>query len=169
MPLPPDAPWLDGLAAGDEDAYAALYDQYGAALFGTARAILGSSAEAEDAVQDVFVSLVRAGDGLRAVRNLKAYLYASLRRAALRQLAARPMIVTAPLIAASGPATDAETSARLEQALAALPAAQREVVALHVDGGLTFAECAEVLGESPNTVASRYRYAIERLRTALEE
>jgi RNA polymerase sigma-70 factor, ECF subfamily len=169
MPPSSDAQLLTGLAAGEEAAYSALYDEYGAALFRTARAILGSSAEAEDAVQDVFVSLVRAGDRLRAVQNLKAYLYASLRRAAVRRMAGRrPPVVVRPATD-SAPGPDAEISARLEQALVILTDEQKVVVALHIDAGLTFAECAEALGENSNTVASRYRYAIERLRAVLKE
>jgi len=60
-----------------------------------------------------------------------------------------------------------ERGSRLERALAALPREQREVVALKIDGGLTFAQVAEVLGISPNTAASRYRYALGRLRDRL--
>ena len=167
----PEAPLVDGLAAGDENAYAALYDLYGAALFRVAVAIVGSREEAEDAVQDVFVALVRAGGRLRAVRDLKAYLFASLRRAAVRRMQKqrqRPL----PSVAVSQATPPAETSddaARLERALASLPAAQREMVALHVDGGLTFAECAKALGIRPGTAAGRYRYAIEKLRAALKE
>ena len=48
------------------------------------------------------------------------------------------------------------------------PTEQREVIVLKVDAGLTFAELAAVLGISANTAASRYRYALEKLRTALE-
>jgi DNA-directed RNA polymerase specialized sigma24 family protein len=55
----------------------------------------------------------------------------------------------------------------LAAAVAALPEAQREVVALKIDAGLTFAEIAAVTGTSLNTAASRYRYALEKLRTAL--
>jgi len=46
----------------------------------------------------------------------------------------------------------------------ALPVAQREVVVLHIWGGLTFEEVAQAIGVSPNTAASRYRYALEKLR-----
>jgi RNA polymerase sigma-70 factor (ECF subfamily) len=55
----------------------------------------------------------------------------------------------------------------LTRALTTLPAAQREVIALKIDGGLTFAEIAAVIGTSANTAASRYRYALEKLRAAL--
>jgi hypothetical protein len=56
---------------------------------------------------------------------------------------------------------------RLTVSGVALPAAQREVIALKIDGGLTFAEIAAVIGTSANTAASRYRYALEKLRAAL--
>jgi len=57
----------------------------------------------------------------------------------------------------------------LAAAVAALPETQREVVALRIDAGLTFAEIAAVTGTSLNTVASRYRYALEKLRTSLAD
>ena len=41
------------------------------------------------------------------------------------------------------------------------------MIALKIDGGLTFAEVAALLGVSANTAASRYRYALEKLRAAL--
>ena len=49
-----------------------------------------------------------------------------------------------------------------------LPVAQREVVVLHVWGGLTFSEIADTLSISSNTVASRYRYALGKLREVLK-
>lgn len=55
----------------------------------------------------------------------------------------------------------------LAAAVAALPAEQREVIALKIDGGLTFAEIAAVMHTSLNTAASRYRYALEKLRASL--
>jgi RNA polymerase sigma-70 factor (ECF subfamily) len=59
-------------------------------------------------------------------------------------------------------------SERLERALLSLPAEQREVISLKIDGELTFAQIAEVIGVRANTAASRYRYALEKLRAALE-
>ncbi|MBM4049994.1 MAG: sigma-70 family RNA polymerase sigma factor, partial [Planctomycetes bacterium] len=54
-----------------------------------------------------------------------------------------------------------------QDALMALPEEQREVVLLKVYGRLTFAEIADVIHASPNTAASRYRYAVEKLRRHL--
>ncbi len=55
----------------------------------------------------------------------------------------------------------------LTAAVAGLPPAQREVLALKIDGGLTFVEIAAVTGTSINTAASRYRYAIEKIRATI--
>ena len=61
-----------------------------------------------------------------------------------------------------------ETAERVRRILAGLPAEQSEVVTLKHWEDLTFAEIAEVLGISQNTVASRYRYAMEKLQRSLE-
>jgi RNA polymerase sigma-70 factor (ECF subfamily) len=60
-----------------------------------------------------------------------------------------------------------EETQRVECALGSLPLSQREVVVLRIWGELTFAEIAEALNESINTVASRYRYGLEALRKIL--
>ena len=51
----------------------------------------------------------------------------------------------------------------IRQALKRLPTNQSEVVVLKIWEDMTFAEIASVLDESPNTVASRYRYALQKL------
>jgi RNA polymerase sigma-70 factor (ECF subfamily) len=175
MVEPAEDPLTTGLAQGREEAFAALYDRFGRPLFQTALLLLGSHAEAEDAVQDVFVGLVRAGPALAGVQNLRAYLFAALRHATAQRSAGRKRqravsLDDVPEPTAAGPnPVERERSVRLEKALLALPAEQRELVALKVDGGLTFAEVAAVLSISPNTAASRYRYALDKLRSALKE
>jgi RNA polymerase sigma-70 factor (ECF subfamily) len=162
-----------GLAEGREEAFAALYDRYGRPLYRAAWIWLRSHQDAEDAVQEVFLGLVRARAALGNVESLPAYLFAALRHAAAR-LAARGK--TAALPAGDLPARDRDAEGAidpemfhlLERGLAALPVEQREVLGLKIDGGLTFAEVAAVLGIRPNTAASRYRYALAKLRTHLD-
>jgi RNA polymerase sigma-70 factor (ECF subfamily) len=158
-----------GLAAGREDAFAVLYDRYGRSLFRVACTLLRSRPDAEDAVQEVFLGLARSRAALGNVESLRAYLFSALRHAAARLAAraktnARPVDDLPDRATSATAAIDAETSHLLERGLAALPAEQREVLALKIDGGLTFAEIADVLGIRPNTAASRYRYALAKLR-----
>ena len=58
---------------------------------------------------------------------------------------------------------------RLNKAIAQLPYEQREVVILHLRGEMTFKKIAAIQDESINTVQSRYRYGIEKLRTLLKK
>ncbi len=166
MGTPASDPLMQGLAD--------LYDQFGPALFRVACVLLPSRADAEDAVQEVFTGLVRSQRRLAGVKNLRAYLFAALRSACGRIAAARKkewrVEQDLALLPAPGPSgLEPEQALRLERGLRQLPAEQRELVALKVDGGLTFAEIAACLGISPNTAASRYRYALEKLRAALED
>jgi RNA polymerase sigma-70 factor (ECF subfamily) len=167
-------PLVAGLAKGQEDSFALAYDRFGPALFRTAWLLLGSREEAEDAVQDVFVGLVRARRQLATIENLRAYLFAALRHATAERARCRRRRRSVSLEAVEEPATasprrEDEQALRLEQALRILPAEQRELVALKIESDLTFAEIAVVLAISPNTAASRYRYALEKLRAALGE
>jgi RNA polymerase sigma-70 factor (ECF subfamily) len=154
--------------------FAALYDEYGLLLFRVGHALLGSRADAEDAVQSVFLSLIRSHKKLIGIADMRAYLLAALRHAAARiascrlketrlmQQAARPE-------KEGSPAANHDDVFELEKALRRLPPEQREIIVLKIDGGLTFAEIATWLSISPNTAASRYRYALEKLRSALLE
>jgi RNA polymerase sigma-70 factor (ECF subfamily) len=175
MGRPEDGPVIEGLAEGRDDAFAALYDRYGPLLLRAAHGLLGSRPDAEDAVQEVFVGIVRVRHTLAGVENPRAYLLTALRHAAAKIIAGRGRENAIPLadfsqVAAPSPRSLAsEHAVRLERALQALPAEQRELIALKVDGGLTFSEVATLLDISPNTAASRYRYALEKLRAALQE
>jgi RNA polymerase sigma-70 factor (ECF subfamily) len=168
---PDDARLLAGLAAGHETAFAEIYDRFGARLYRTALGLVGRREDAEDCVQELFAALVRSHQRLDGVRDLAAYLFASLRRQAARRMARRaqePMLLTSEPAEPAGPLDDPRGDA-LRQALRWLTAEQREVIALKVEGELTFNEIAQVLNISPNTAASRYRYALARLRDRLRE
>jgi RNA polymerase sigma-70 factor (ECF subfamily) len=65
--------------------------------------------------------------------------------------------------------SEASIDAELEQAVKALLPIYREVVVLKVWSGLTFQQVADTLGIPLNTAASRYRYALDHLRSALKE
>lgn len=166
------APLPARLAAGDARAFGELYDRFGQRLYRAAMGMLGRREDAEDTVQEVFAAVLQARRRLAESEDLTAYLFTALRRAAARCAARR---ARAPLLSDTAVHEAAASSAqhedgsypysdRLQRALLALPAEQREVVALKIDGELTFDQIAQVLGISINTAASRYRYALEKLR-----
>ena len=146
-----------------------LYDELGTSLYRYAVMLLADAVAAEDAIQQVFAALLRHSGTIeneahylrRAVRN-ECY---SMLRGRVRQgrdVTGRPVLE--PVVAES--VNHAERLA-LEGAIRELPPEQREVVHLHVFEGWTFQEVADASGESINTIASRYRYALARLREAL--
>jgi RNA polymerase sigma-70 factor (ECF subfamily) len=178
MTPPGPDPLMIGLSAGDERAYSLLYEQFAARLVRTAAAILGSREDAEDAVQDVFVALVRSRRQLGEIEDMTAYLFAALRHAAARCAARRERAVPghdfvgempARAESCSDHAIDGELQEHLQRALQELPPEQREVVSLRLAGELTFAQIARASDVSTQTVASRYRYALEKLRILLKE
>jgi len=154
-----------------------LYDQYAHALFRYALALVGSPEDAEDAVQEVFVRIAGEQKRSESIANVKAYLFAATRNAAysiLRSRRRRARLEQA-MCAESEAGHPEEASARLSRSsvlrevFAELPIEQREVLVLKIFDEMTFKEIAETVGASINTVGSRYRYGIERLRQALEE
>jgi RNA polymerase sigma factor (sigma-70 family) len=160
----------DRMAAGDEQALEEIYDAYAGAIYRQALSILSSRSDAEDVVQDVFLKLVRRRGG--PILDLKAYLLtaarhqacSSLRRSAPVDLVADPETVFTPTHAHSESRLDRQD---VREALEALPPDQREVVVLKVYEQLTFEEISRRVRASANTVASRYRYALKKLRRSL--
>jgi len=101
------------------------------------------------------------------VKNLKAYLYASLRNACFKKTGAvRNSDMPAEMVAAEGP--DVHLQADVATALKQLPDEQREAVYLKIWGDLTFAEIAELQNASLQTIVSRYRYALAKLKEILQ-
>ncbi len=148
----------------------ALYDRLAPSLYRYALMILADPAGAEDAVQQVFAAVVRRGVGdldsaegylRRAIRN---ECYDTLRSRRRRPEAANSDTLLEAVTAAEDRPDDRMA---LTRALQQLPPDQREVVHLKVFEGCTFQEIGVLLDESMNTIASRYRYAMEKLRAVL--
>jgi RNA polymerase sigma-70 factor, ECF subfamily len=162
------------LRSGDRSVLAAIHDRYAVALHGYARSLLHADA-ADDAVQDVFVAIAERRELVAQAADLASYLLRMVRNRALDLVRRRGPLVRAfaagdqPLAAADASAADDGTAPRLAHALAQLPDEQREVVSLKIWSGLTFAAIADVLDIPANTAASRYRYAIAKLHTLLDE
>jgi RNA polymerase sigma factor (sigma-70 family) len=171
---PDSDPLLLALVAGDERAFAALYDRFAVRMYRAALRMLACREDAEDVVQEVFLAAVRSRERLGDVRDLTAYLFAALHRAAgrcavrrTRTLRALPTAAQQSLAPAERIASDDPDWQRLQRAIHSLPDEQREVLTLKIDGELTFAQIAQIMGVSLSTAASRYHYALKKLKTSL--
>jgi RNA polymerase sigma-70 factor, ECF subfamily len=155
----------------------AIYDQHGVSLYRYALALTSSVDDAEDAVQEVFLRIVRQQDSLAKMRNVKAYLFTATRNAAFSILRRRRRSCELQESILSSVETDlaehrsdlSAELAELRRAFAGLPVDQRETLVLKIYDGLTLKEIAKIVGASAGTVASRYRYGIAKLRQAMED
>lgn len=146
-----------------------LYRQHGPALLLFAKAITGERSRAQDAIHQVFLKVLE-DESLRQATDVKAYLFACVRNAALNDVRVRGRnveLVNEEIAWFEPPLRDYAEEASLRHALAELPDDQRQVTVLHIWGELTFAQIADLLDISANTAASRYRYALARLRESM--
>ena len=166
------------LAAGDQAAFAELYETCADRLHHYLAVRLGSRQDAEDVLQETFVRLARNRRKLRRVRNLAAYVFTVARNEANRLAERRkrePAVnagVAADLLfdeAWSDDLSQRETAELVAGALCSLPPNEREVVQLKTYAGLTFREIAEVTGSPQGTVATRYRTGLKHLRLTLSK
>lgn len=146
----------------------ALYENKAAGLVLYGRALGLSHSEAEDVLQETFIALLAMQREpeqperycLRAFRNRAMNYKRSLWRRLARELESKRWFEI------SGETGENEIAAM--RCLEKLPAEQREVIVLKIWHGFTFEEISEVLETSPNTVAGRYRYGINKLKTLLK-
>jgi RNA polymerase sigma-70 factor (ECF subfamily) len=153
-----------------------LYDRYGEKLYHYLVLKLGSCQDAEDILQEIFYRFSYFSVRWQMIRNPKAFVFKAARNEANRFLrqklmqrkmkGSNPDHIAAIESVIQGP--DRESERFLAEALARLPDGQREVIILKIFEGMTFKEIARMSRLSANTVASRYRYGLSKLRQRME-
>jgi RNA polymerase sigma-70 factor (ECF subfamily) len=164
---------------GDREAFSMIYEAYVDDLLTLAVHLLGDVATAEDVVQDVFVSFARNSASFRLTGSLKGFLATCTANRARdvirhRKLTQPVSLPDADALDGGTPepfasAAEKEQQQQVRRALGDLPQEQREAVALRLYGDLTFKEIAALQDVSLKTVQSRYRYALDKLRTLLKD
>ena len=161
---------------GSTDALERIYEKHKGYLTSVATALLNDTHAAEDCLHDFFVSLVNAADSIRLNRSFKAYSAVCVANIAKNKLKRRKL---EPATLEGNCAVEAqypepvlltqhqEQTVMINNALSQLPFEQREVITLHLLAGMTFAQIAKSSGTSINTIQSRYRYGIDKLKTLL--
>lgn len=165
------------VAAGDQKAVAELYDRFGSLVYKVARQFLPTQAEAEDAVQEVFIRLWQTADRYDPRRaKLVTWVMLIARRHLIdriRRSAVRPtesgMEGAGPSSIATTATPDArpqerERNALLRQRIAELPELQRIVIERAYLQGFTLREISEQLNAPLGTIKSALSRGLERLR-----
>lgn len=177
-----DLELMQAVADGDEAAAAVLYDRFGALVFRSARQVLSSRAEAEDAVQEVFVRLWRTADRYNPERaKLVTWVMLIARRHLidrLRRRRVRPLDLSLEGDPQGRERAAGETPGRIEEEerrglllsrIEELPALQREVIVRAYMQGFTLREVAEQIDAPLGTVKSALSRGLARLRDRLSD
>jgi len=181
---------LQAYRAGDVRAFERLVARYEKPIWNFLRRFVADAATAEDLLQEVFLRVVKSADEWRGAAKFSTWLYTIARNLTVDQSRRAVHRNAASLDAerdagestttlhdriastdrrADELASDRETKQKIDAAVAALPAEQREVFLMREVMEMPFAEIAAAVGASEPTVKSRMRYALEKLRAALVE
>ena len=152
-----------------------IWDHYAADLLGYLVSILCSRQDAEDTLQDVFVTIAKKRGSVASARLLKPYLFRLSRNVALNRIKKNRRMRERDYEASHWLVLDGEGEGpderidQVEAALARLPENQRSVVILKFYQNKTFRDIGDMLGISGNTAASRYRYGMDKIRDFVQE
>lgn len=179
-----DSELLAKYRKGNLRAFDLLYARYRLPLFNFLLRQSGRrKQEVEEVFQETWLKVIRNARQFDVSQPFAPWLYRIARNCLVdrwRQLAVVDSIHVSNEFAMSGAssnglfhperrATSNEINARWESALAKLPALQREVVLLKMEHEFTLGELADITGAGRETVKSRLRYGIDKLRELLEE
>ncbi|MEM9374204.1 MAG: sigma-70 family RNA polymerase sigma factor [Planctomycetota bacterium] len=172
---------LPQVASGDQTAVKACLDRYGALVWSLARRMCRSSADAEDAVQDIFISVWKNAARFDPERGSEVTFIATIARRRLidrvRRIGRRPAettIDTGMPTPDTGPDVDAGSALRDElgiarAAMAELNEEQRRVLQMSIGHGLSHERIAEATGIPLGTVKTHIRRGLIRVRGMIEE
>jgi RNA polymerase sigma-70 factor (ECF subfamily) len=176
-----DAALIERVAHGDADALAELYDRFASMLLALARRILGSEAEAEDVLQEVFVQVWKQAQRYQSSRSsVSTWLVLITRSRSIDRLRTRQVVErTAEAANQQDPnrytssegarnVLKRERGKRIAEELQRLPAEQKEVLELAFFSGLTQSEISARTATPLGTVKTRTLLAMRKLRQALK-
>jgi len=174
---------------GDVRAFEVLVNRHRRPIFNFVLRFVRDTAVAEDMMQETFLRLVKSADSYERQAKFTTWLYTIARNLCVDQSRrakhrraqsldapvgdeegmALVEMVAAEQIGQDRRAISKELAGKMKTAIEALPDEQREIFLLREVSDLQFNEIAEIVGVPENTVKSRMRYALEKLREALGE
>jgi RNA polymerase sigma-70 factor (ECF subfamily) len=184
-----DEELMVSFAEGDGAAFELLVIRHRRALFNFLLRSVGRKARAEELLQEVFLRVIRAKDRYQRTARFRTWLFTIARNLCVDESRRQKFRRHKPLEAKSRggegtsvldrtelaqPGVDQQAEGpmirgRIAAAVDALPDQQREVFLMRQIAGLSFKQIGAAVGAPENTVKSRMRYALEKLRTDLAD
>lgn len=172
-----DVEMITAAARGDHSAFAALYDRLGSPLYSLAYRMLGDAAEAQDAMQDVFLEIWRRAANYDAGQS-SVFTWAVLltrsrvidrlrargRRSHLLEVSRQENEVASTSGSGADIVSINEEAARVRLLVGELPVEQRQALELAFFSALTHQEIAEQLRQPLGTIKARIRRGLMKLR-----
>jgi RNA polymerase sigma factor (sigma-70 family) len=164
--------------AGDLSPASEIYDRYSGRMYNFAFRFLKNSEAAEDAVQEVFVKMIRHANQFHGDAKLSTWLFSItanwcrdyLRKADNKTKESEEVLISLPAPLEYGPdraLERRENEVRVQKALRALTPEQREAILLSRYQGLSYSEIAQIAGCSEGAVKTRVFRAMETLKREL--
>ncbi len=159
----------------NESAFTEIYNRYWKPLYISAHNILQLKTAAQDAVQEVFISLWKRRKAVQ-IESLKAYLFQAVRFQTLKAIRTERtdheffnrLSKVSKDILTEDPLLFKELEGILKQVFSSLPADEQEIFRLHREGGLTYREIAEEKNISVKTVEKKMSQALKRMRNGMD-
>ena len=170
-----DEALMKAWAGGEMDAFEQLYARYRQPLYRYILRLSGDPVAANDLYQGCWEKVIKARKRYRPSAPFQAWLFRIARNHVFDHFRrSRPEDELKPeFMAADEPGpeqrlADADRAAALENALRQLPPEQRDAVLLKLEGGLDLQQIADISGTKRETAKSRLRYAVRKLRQAID-
>jgi RNA polymerase sigma-70 factor (ECF subfamily) len=178
--------WLEEYRRGDTEALGRLVEHYRRPLYAFILKMVDMGS-AEEIFQDTWIRAIRNLDRFEA-RNLLGWLFRIARNLVVDRSRRDRLVLPGSGLGSSsanqtdwaqtvpssdrGPASEAHRADlrhRIDRAVSLLPAEQREVFLLRMEGGMPFREIARIQGTGINTALARMHYAVMKLREDLKD
>jgi RNA polymerase sigma-70 factor (family 1) len=175
-PTHTDSELLRMLSQNDELAFAEIYNRYWKYLYSSAHNILQVKEAAQDAVQEVFISLWKRRTDIQ-IDALQPYLHQAVRFQVFKAIRAektdqdffnRLALITRDILF-EDPVLFKELETLYQQLIHALPPDEQEIFRLHRDSGLTYKQIAEQKNISVKTVEKKMSRSLRELRFGLDD
>lgn len=154
--------------SGDITAFEKIYTELKTPVYTIIVRTVGDKDLAEDILQEVFIKLFRSPP-TENVRNPRAYIFKTAQNLATDSMRKRRTEASLDELddTAQEPEKDLALRMDVDTAMSLLTDIQRQIVTLHINGGIKFREIADIVNEPLGTVLWRYQYAVTKLRKYL--